>query len=199
LKFKGSGRFATTRDIGCNGLFLKTVEPLPRGSRVNMRLSLDTERKPLAVTGTVVRTEDSGMAVRLEGAAPRAELATFLLSTLLTKQPMPLVEELSGESMARWQGLARLSQSKLDRTLWSLSRRHQLNEHLARDLDGRAGDLEHHEACLMILDKELHKRELEVTVREQAVVERMRALDERAKKLLELARRVQAERAQLPE
>ena len=42
-------------------------------------------------------------------------------------------------------------------------------EELARDLDERAQQLEHHEACLMILDKELHKRELAVTVREQAV------------------------------
>jgi len=199
--FRGGGRFATTRDIGCNGLFLRTVKPLPRGTLLKMRLSLDTERKPLAVSGTVVRTEDgAGMAVRLaDDAWTRAEIATYLLSNLVSTKPLPLAPELSGESMARWKGLARLSQSKLDRTLWNLSRRQQLNEHLASDLDSRAQNLEHHEACLMILDKELHDKERELSQRERMVEERMRALDARAQKLLDLAKRVQAERAQLPE
>jgi hypothetical protein len=190
--FMGTGRFATTRDIGCNGIYLKTVKPLERGARLHMRLSLDEQRRPLAVAGTVVRTEEgSGMAVRLgDDARTRAEIATYLLATLVSKQPLPLTEELSSESLARWKGLARLSQSKLDRTSWALARRQQENEQLANELDERAHALEHHEACLMMLDKQLQERELELTQRERSLDQRMMDLDARARKLLELSKRL---------
>ena len=63
-----------TRDICAGGAFLHTKNPLPEGTRIKMNLVLSIEKLKqlldseceIQVEGTVVRSEDTGIAIRFE-------------------------------------------------------------------------------------------------------------------------------------
>jgi len=70
-----------TRDISCNGAFFQTLEPLSCDGQVHIELFLkvptfdnDISHMRLTTTGTVMRRNATGFAVRFEG---DYELSTF--------------------------------------------------------------------------------------------------------------------------
>lgn len=60
-----------TRDVSAGGAFFKTSEPLTVGTKVNLDLIIDTERikelggnpSLVCLTGTIIRTDEDGMAI----------------------------------------------------------------------------------------------------------------------------------------
>jgi len=57
-----------TRDISLQGLYVLTSEPFPAGTEcmVNLRLTGSSSDLQLDILGTVVRTDDTGMAIKFE-------------------------------------------------------------------------------------------------------------------------------------
>ena len=57
---------ASIQDISGSGIFIKTAEPLSPGQEVAMTFRFPRAKKPIMVTGEVVRTTRTGAAVEFK-------------------------------------------------------------------------------------------------------------------------------------
>ena len=57
---------ASIQDISGSGVFIKTLKPLSNGQEIAMTFKFPNSKKPILVTGEVVRTTRSGAAVEFK-------------------------------------------------------------------------------------------------------------------------------------
>ena len=57
---------ASIQDISGSGIFIKTTEPLSPGQEIAMTFKFPKAKKPIMVTGEIVRTTRTGAAVQFK-------------------------------------------------------------------------------------------------------------------------------------
>ena len=70
------------QDISAGGLYIETREPLSKGEGISLTFSVPDSQVPIRVTGEIVRTEESGIAVEFNKISKYQE---EIMSSLLKK------------------------------------------------------------------------------------------------------------------
>jgi hypothetical protein len=162
--YRDVGRSVLSRDVSTEGVFLDTPIPLAVGTRLDLRITLDTKRPPVAVAGRVVRAAQSGtqpgMALVFTGqalAAARAEIGSFVMESLErqgSSVPTGAWADLEGRIRELDHRARRLNQ-----VVDLLKQERDRLVARGADLERRKGALDHREICINRLEEALDERE----------------------------------------
>ncbi|MEE8410513.1 MAG: PilZ domain-containing protein [Myxococcota bacterium] len=220
LRHNGSRFRARTRDVSPAGIFVRTIELIPVGDRVDMRVALDTESAPIELFGTVARTspEVPGIAIQIPKHDQRhacAALGAFVVDLLggtaaemLTTttdvgddgEPSarrPATGWVLRDQLSRWQASLHERQIRLNNSTAALGKvRDTLREsHRRREL--RAAEVEKVAAELDHRTARVAARERDVDIAAADFHRRAQDNEAAQHKLLEHARALRCERVEI--